>query len=360
MKHSGLELKELAAQSLEEMFEACSGALTEDDGMHLEMLAAYVPPPEGAASWVGDLPGTPPVRERDDGIQTGHWERPAIVGPDTRAGFHGKVPEKNGKSREDILRKLHWFGVRLVLSPVDEADWPEVVEGLQAELWAVPYFFNPRVFWQKSANRVQIQYETRWPRIDGLADDAYEEVFDACGRASTKMEGRHLEVVGLYLLSPVRPASPGAGLAGTSPVSEWYGDPFGEDWEWPGIVASNMYFGFQGKVPEKNQKRREDTPAKLKWFHVCLASSPVYETDWAEVVPGLQRELEARPHLRSPHVFWEKDADRVVVEYETQWPRIEGLARDSLEELADVYYAAFQKFESHHLEVLDVYPLPPE
>lgn len=93
---------------------------------------------------------------------------------------------------------------------------------------------------------------------------------------------------------------------------------------------------------------------KLIWFTIRLALTGISPAQAFEVVQDLQDELNARHHLRNPHVFWEDQTQEVIVEVDNQGLRSKSAAEGMSEELLEATVAVVRKFERIHIEVLDV------
>ncbi len=95
---------------------------------------------------------------------------------------------------------------------------------------------------------------------------------------------------------------------------------------------------------------------KLIWFNVQLALLPVYEGTAGKIVQEFQIELDARPHLRNPHVFWEQDRHRIIIQFEIERVMAERVANEAMEEMHEVSYAVLSQVRGMHLEVLNIQP----
>jgi len=97
-------------------------------------------------------------------------------------------------------------------------------------------------------------------------------------------------------------------------------------------------------------------PSDLNWFTVRLALIGVFTDQASKVVQDLQEELNMRPHLRNPQVFWETETRRVTVQVETEDLQSESAADQMAEELLEVASAVLSEFEVIRVDILSVYP----
>jgi hypothetical protein len=95
---------------------------------------------------------------------------------------------------------------------------------------------------------------------------------------------------------------------------------------------------------------------ELKWFTVRLILLGVSEKDADEVVQNLQGELNMRPHLRYPQVFWDFEAHGVIVQVDAEELQPERLAKQMMEELFEISYGVLREIEGMRIEILDVRP----
>lgn len=98
--------------------------------------------------------------------------------------------------------------------------------------------------------------------------------------------------------------------------------------------------------------------SKLNWFTVRLALLGISEKEDPEAVQYLQDELNMRPHLRSPQVFWETETHRAIIQVDMEGIESESVAKQMAEELFEVACAVLFKVEGMHVKILDVHPSP--
>jgi hypothetical protein len=94
----------------------------------------------------------------------------------------------------------------------------------------------------------------------------------------------------------------------------------------------------------------------MRWFRVraALIGSPTSVVEVA--IPDLQEELEARTHLSDPHVYWDSDNQRAIVEVEDEAPTPKSAAGGVNDDLLDSAVAVIARFDALRVEILEVMP----
>lgn len=98
--------------------------------------------------------------------------------------------------------------------------------------------------------------------------------------------------------------------------------------------------------------------SKSSWFTVRLSLLGISEKEDPNAVQYLQEELNMRPHLRSPQVFWEAETHRAIIQADTEGLEAKSVAKQLAEELFEVACAVLSKVEGMHVNILDVHPSP--
>jgi hypothetical protein len=91
---------------------------------------------------------------------------------------------------------------------------------------------------------------------------------------------------------------------------------------------------------------------ELRRFRVRVALTGSPEGNLFAAVPGLQRELEARPHVWNPSVRPDPEAHRVVLELEEEAFGPQHAADRAAEEILEVASAAVRECEVCHVAIL--------
>jgi hypothetical protein len=97
---------------------------------------------------------------------------------------------------------------------------------------------------------------------------------------------------------------------------------------------------------------------ELSWFTVRLALEGISEEQASGEVQALQDELNSRPHLRNPQVYWEAATHRSIIQVDTEDLRAEPAAEQIAEELLEVASGVLLEAERVRVEILDVRPSP--
>jgi hypothetical protein len=96
---------------------------------------------------------------------------------------------------------------------------------------------------------------------------------------------------------------------------------------------------------------------RLARYQIILSLPTISREQSQQVVSDLQEELEQRPHLAEPRVWWDAELARVLVSVTDSGPDVTSVGRMTQEEIFEAALAVLENYDVFRVDLVTVQPL---